>query len=401
MKLQGRRILLAASGGIAAYKTPLVLRELVKQGAEVRVVLTKTAQQFVAPKTLEVLSGHPVHTELFERSDEFPVLHVGLAEWADLVLIAPATAHLIAKLAHGLADDLLSTLMLSSVAPALLAPAMEENMLLHAAVQANCESLQERGLVLLDPEVGELASGAIGKGRMAEPETIVERIIGLTCQERDLQGIRLLVTAGPTVEDLDPVRFVTNRSSGKMGFAVAQRALARGAHVVLVAGPTALPIPQGVDYHPVRSALEMLAVCEQVFDTVDGMVLAAAVADYRPAQVATEKMKRHGGGLTIELVENPDIAATLGKRKGERYSICFAMETEDGIERAKEKLQRKNGDLIALNNLRQEGAGFGVDTNIVTLIDAQGQVESLPQMSKLAVADHLLDRLVQAQSQRT
>ncbi len=400
MKLCGCKILLAATGGIAAYKTPLILRLLVAQGAEVRVVLSEAAQQFVAPTTLEVLSGHPVHTGLFERSAEFKVLHVGLAEWADMVLIAPATAHLIAKLAHGLADDLLSTTMLSCAAPVLLAPAMEEHMWHHAAVRANCRCLEERGVAFVEPEEGELASGAVGKGRMGEPETIVERAADLLGQGRDLEGVALLVTAGPTVEDLDPVRFVSNRSSGKMGFAVAQRAAARGAQVTLVSGPTNLPIPQDVDLRPVRSALEMLAACEEVFDAVDGVVLAAAVADYRPAEVAAHKIKR-GDKLTIDLVENPDIAATLGRRKGTRYSICFAMETEDGLERAKEKLRRKNGDVIALNNLQQEGAGFGVDTNIMTLIDAQGNVESLPKMSKLDVADRLLDRLVQARRQRT
>ena len=401
MELQGRKILLAATGGIAAYKTPLVLRELIKRGADVRVVMTEAAHQFVAPATLEVLSRHPVHADLFERCDEFPVLHVGLAEWADLVLIAPATAHLIAKLAHGLADDLLSTLMLSTRAPAMLAPAMEENMLLHPAVQANCQCLRERGLLFVESEEGELASGAVGRGRMAEPETLVQEVVRHLAASGDLEGVRLLVTAGPTVEDLDPVRFVSNRSTGKMGYAVARRASERGAEVVLVSGPTSLPVPRGVDYRPVRSALEMLAASEAVFDEVDGVVLAAAVADYRPAQVAAEKIKRSSGGLAIELVENPDIAARLGRCKGARFSICFAMETEEGLERAKEKLQRKNGDLIALNYLRQEGAGFAVDTNVVTLIDAQGQVEQLPKLSKLEVADRLLDRLLEARRKRT
>ena len=401
MELQGRKILLGVSGGIAAYKVPLIVRELVKRGAEVRLVLTESAHQFVAATTLEVLSHHPVHTDLFERNEEFPVLHVGLAEWAELVLIAPATANIVGKFAGALADDLLSTLMLSVRAPVFIAPAMEENMLLHPLVQGNLQVLSEHGFAQIEPEEGELASGAVGQGRMAEPETIVGHLVRHFVGAGDLEGLRLLVTAGPTVEDLDPVRFITNRSTGKMGFAVAQRALERGARVVLVCGPTTLSPPPGVDLRPVRSTLEMQRVAEEVFDQVDGAILAAAPADYRSRQIADQKIKRTGEALTVELVENPDIAAGLGRRKGERALVCFAMETEKGLERAREKLARKNCDFIVLNNLGEEGAGFAVDTNVVTLIDADGNAEKLPKMSKAEVADRILDRLAVGGAGRT
>ncbi len=393
MTLNGRNILLGISGGIAAYKAPLILRELVGYGADVRVVITQAGREFVSPTTLEVLSKHPVHTGLFERTEEFPVLHVGLAEWADLVLITPATAHIIGKMAGGLGDDLLSTLMLSFAGPVILAPSMEENMLHNPLVQRNIRCLQERGFAWLEPEEGELASGAIGQGRLPEPDRIAEHVIEHFKSTEDLKGLRLLVTAGPTVEDLDPVRFISNRSSGKMGYALAQRARARGARVWLVSGPTALPPPAGVEFKAVRSTLQMQAAVEEVFGQVDGAILAAAVADYRAGEVAGEKIKRGRGPLVLELVENPDIAAALGQRKDRQVLVCFAMETEEGVERAREKLRRKNCDLIALNNLRDEGAGFAVDTNVVTLIDARGQVQSLDKMSKLDVADRILDRV--------
>jgi len=391
MGTQGKKILIGITGGIAAYKAPLILRELVRLGADVRVVMTASAHKFAAAPTLEVLSRHPVHTDMFARDAEFPVLHVGLAGWADLVLIAPATANSIAKMAHGLADDLLSCLLLSTAAPVVVAPSMEEHMLDHAATQANMRTLRERGCLFIEPEAGELASGAPGRGRLPEPQAIAARIVEIFDAEGDLEGLKLLVTAGPTVEDIDPVRFIGNRSSGKMGYALAQRARARGARVWLVSGPTHLPEPTGVDVRGVRSALEMQAVVEGLFDEADAAILAAAVADYRVKEAAAEKIKRGRGGRTLELVETPDIAAGLGQRKQGQILVVFAMETEEGVELAKEKLARKRGDLVALNNLGEEGAGFGVDTNVVTLIDAQGQSQKLPRMSKLEVADRILD----------
>ncbi|MFT5089202.1 MAG: phosphopantothenoylcysteine decarboxylase/phosphopantothenate--cysteine ligase [Candidatus Latescibacterota bacterium] len=388
--LKGKRIVLAITGGIAAYKAPILLRELLGRGADVRVVMTANAERFVTATTLQTLSHYPVHCDLFARDPAFAVLHVGLAEWADVVLLAPATANVLAKAAHGLADDLLTTLLLSTRAAVIAAPAMEENMLLHEAVVANSAVLKGRGWQWIDPVEGELASGASGAGRMAEPEDIAECVeaIFTPC---DLVGRRLLVTAGPTVEDLDPVRFISNRSSGKMGYALAQRAQERGATVFLVSGPTQLAAPAEVERIEVRSALEMQREVERIFAEVDGAILAAAVADYRVAEVAAHKIKRGDGARTVELVENPDIAAGLGARKEGRTLVVFAMETEHGVERAREKLVRKGGDLIVLNNLHDEGAGFAVDTNIVSLIDARGQVNSLPKMSKLAVADRILD----------
>ena len=389
MSLQGRKILLGVTGGIAAYKAPEIVRQLSGLGADVRVVMTRTAGEFVTAKTLEVLSRHPVYTDLFDRDGEFPVLHVGLAEWAELILVAPATAHFLGRVAGGLADDLLTSMMLSTTAPVIFAPAMEEHMLVSAAVRANMQSLAARGYQLLEPETGPLASGASGRGRMPEPVALAEAVAAHF--SGDLNGLKLLVSAGPTVEDIDPVRFISNRSSGKMGYAIAQRASERGAVVKLVSGPTTLAAPAGVEVHSVRSTLEMQSAMEHLFTGVDAAVLAAAPADYRAATVAEHKLKRSGGQMAVELLENPDIAAGLGQQKKDRTLVVFAMETEKGPERAREKLQRKGGDLIVLNMLRDEGAGFAVDTNKVTFIDTEGQEETLPLLSKLAVADRILD----------
>lgn len=398
--LEGRRIVLGISGGIAAYKAVLILRELVGEGADVRVVMTEAAHKFVAPATLEVLSRHPLHTGLFEPSREFPVLHVGLAAWADLVAVAPATANIIAKMANGIGDDLLSTLLLSTTAPVLVAPAMEEGMLHNAAVQRNVGRLRERGFLWVEAETGELASGEVGQGRLADPGNIVAAILRHFAGRADLDGRKVLVTAGPTVEDIDPVRFIGNRSTGKMGYALAQRARERGARVWLVAGPTDLAPPAGVRHTAVRSTLEMQAAVDELFAGMDGVVMAAAVADYRVRQVAGQKIKRGEGSRVIELVENPDIAAGLGRRKQDQVLVAFAAETEPGLARAREKLEKKNCDLIVLNDVGREDAGFGSDTNVVTLIDAGGKVEELPKMSKLAVADRVLDRLGELWAER-
>jgi phosphopantothenoylcysteine decarboxylase/phosphopantothenate--cysteine ligase len=389
MSLIQRKILLGVTGGIAAYKTPELVRQLMARGADVRVVMTRSGHEFVATKTLEVLSRHPVYADLFDRDREFPVLHVGLAAWAELVLVAPATAHFLGRVASGLADDLLTSLILSVATPVFLSPSMEENMLMSQAVQANLQVLAERGFHLVEPEDGPLASGASGRGRMPEPEVLAEVVEAHF--SGDLNGLKLLVTAGPTVEDIDPVRFISNRSSGKMGYALAQRAAERGADVWLVSGPTDLPTPAGVELRSVRSTLDMQREVDELFDGVDGAILAAAPADYRSKVVADQKIKRSGGDLLVELVENPDIAAGLGRRKEGRVLVVFAMETEKGLERAREKLVRKGGDLIVLNMLNDEGAGFGVDTNRVTFIDAEECEEALPLLSKLAVADRILD----------
>ena len=395
MRLSGRRVLLGVSGGIAAYKAPLVLRLLQEEGAEVRVVRTESAARFVTDPTLSALSGHAVHGDLFAADEEFPVLHVGLARWAELLLVAPATANLLGKMAAGIADDLLTTVCLATPAPVLLAPAMEEEMLEHPRVQANAARLRADGVGWIEPGSGYLASGATGRGRMASPERIleaaVERLTGGS--GGDLGGLRILVTAGPTVEDLDPVRFLSNRSSGKMGFALARRAHQRGAQVHLVSGPTGRPPPDGVRTTFVRSAVDMLRTCEEAFDAADAALMAAAVSDYRPRTVSEEKLKRAGAELRLELVENPDIAARLGARKGDRVLVAFAMETGGGEDRAREKGEGKQADLVVLNDLRVPGAGFAGDTNVVTFLAAEGPVERLPRLSKLEVADRLLDRV--------
>jgi len=389
MSLHQRKILLGVTGGIAAYKAPELVRQLGALGADVRVVLTRGAGEFVAEKTLEVLSRHPVYTDLFDRDGEFPVLHVGLAEWAEAILVAPATAHFLGRVAGGLADDLLTAVMMSATAPAFLAPAMEENMLASGAVAANLQTLAARGYQLIEPETGPLASGASGRGRMPEPVALAAAVAAHF--SGDLAALKLLVSAGPTVEDIDPVRFISNRSSGKMGYAIAQRAAERGAAVQLVSGPTALVPPAGVALREVRSTLDMQRAVAALFDGVDAAILAAAPADYRVAQIAEHKIKRSGDALAIDLVENPDIAADLGARKQGRTLVIFAMETEKGLQRAREKLARKGGDLVVLNMLRDEGAGFGVDTNRVTFIDTAGGEEVLPLMSKLTLADRILD----------
>ncbi len=395
MRLSGRRVLLGVSGGIAAYKAPLVLRLLQEEGAEVRVVRTASAARFVTDPTLSALSGHAVHGDLFAADEEFPVLHVGLARWAQLLLVAPATANLLGKMASGIADDLLTTICLATPAPVLLAPAMEEEMLEHPRVLANAARLRSDGVGWIEPGSGYLASGATGRGRMASPERILEAAVERLTGESggDLGGLRILVTAGPTVEDLDPVRFLSNRSSGKMGFALARRAHQRGAEVHLVSGPTGLPPPEGMRTTFVRSAVDMLRTCEEAFDAADAALMAAAVSDYRPRAVSEEKLKRAGAELRLELVENPDIAAHLGARKGERVLVAFAMETGGGEDRAREKGERKQADLVVLNDLRVPGAGFAGDTNVVTFLAAEGPVERLPRLSKLEVADRLLDRV--------
>lgn len=393
MSLEGRRVLLGITGGIAAYKTPLLVRRLLEAGADVRVVRTASAEHFVTDTTLGVLSQHPVATDLFAPTDEFPVLHVGLAQWADLFLVAPATANCLAKMAHGLADDLLTCIHLATTAPILLAPAMEEHMLLHPQVMANARRLQEQGIGWIDPATGPLASGASGKGRMAEIEDILAAVEDRLAQGGDLAGRRVLVTAGPTLEDVDPVRFIGNRSSGKMGYAIAARARQRGAQVTLVSGPTSLPTPEGVERVDVRSALQMLQACQEAVDSADAAIMAAAVADYRPRNPSEEKLKRGDGGMSIELVANPDIAATLGQDKGQRILVAFALETTRGIEQARRKLVKKNADFVVLNDLGDEGAGFEVDTNVVTLVDEAGE-RKFPQMAKDQVADVILDEVL-------
>jgi len=404
MALAGKRVLLAVTGGIAAYKAPLILRLLVQAGADVRVVMTEAARRFVTPTTLEVLSKHPVHVDMFERSEEFPVLHIGLAQWAQVVLVAPATANTLGKMALGLADNLLAAVCMATPAPVAVAPAMEEHMLASAPVSANLARLADRGVQIVAAAEGELASGATGRGRLAEPAEIVDAVAamlaGFADAAADLAGLRLLLTAGPTLEDLDPVRFIGNRSTGKMGYALAERAAARGARVHLVSGPTHLADPPGVEVERVRSTAQMQAACQALWPQVDAAVLAAAPGDYRAAEVSRDKIRGGNERLTIELVPTPDIAAGLGADKASRVLVGFALETAADVASARGKLERKNCDFIALNSLGDEGAGFAVDTNVVTLIGADGSQEALPRMTKLEVADRILDRAAALWRQR-
>ena len=393
MVLQNKNILLGVSGGIAAYKAAEIVRLLVKAGASVRVVMTQNAQEFITPLTLQSLSGNPVSTDTFDLTQESEIGHIRLADTADLVLIAPATANILAKLAHGLADNLLSTLLLVARAPVVIAPAMNVHMYAHPATQENLKTVQGFGYHIIEPTEGELACGYEGKGRLAEPEQIVE-CVESTLTQKDMQGEQVIVTAGPNCEPIDPVRFITNRSTGKMGFAMARIAHQRGAEVTLVSGPTALAAPLGVRLCSVRTALEMQQAVLAHYPRATIVVSAAAIADYRPAHIATQKIKKKDGDFSISLDRNPDILAGLGQDKGDRLLVGFATETEDVLQNAARKLRSKNLDMIVANDVTQEGAGFAGDTNIVTLLDRTGQQEPLPLMSKDAVAHAVYDRLL-------
>lgn len=391
--LTGKTIVLGVTGGIAAYKAAEIVRLLVKDGAIVRVIMTKNAQEFITPLTLQTLSGNPVSTETFSLTQESEIGHIRLADTADLVLIAPATANVIAKLAHGQADDLLTTVLLATTAPVVIAPAMNVHMYAHPLVQENMRKLSSLGYGFVEPTEGFLACGYEGKGRLADPEDIVEEVrAALT--KKDLQGERIMVTAGPNAEPIDPVRFISNRSTGKMGYAMARVAWRRGADVTLVSGPTALPPPRGVRLSPVRTALEMQRAVLAHYPQATMVISAAAVADYRPAQVAPQKLKKSEEDFTIELTRNPDILAELGRQKGNRLLVGFATETEDVFQNAARKLHSKNLDMIVANDVTQDGAGFAHDTNIVTLIDRSEKVETLPLMSKDEVAHAVYDRLL-------
>jgi phosphopantothenoylcysteine decarboxylase / phosphopantothenate---cysteine ligase len=391
--LAGKTIVVGVTGGIAAYKAAELVRLLVKDGAFVRVIMTKNAQEFITPLTLQTLSGNPVATETFNLTQESEIGHIRLADTADLMLIAPASADVIGKLAHGIADDLLTTVLLATMAPVLVAPAMNVHMYAHPAVQDNIRTLGQRGYRFVEPAEGFLACGYEGKGRLADPEDIVEEARA-TLTKKDLTNERIIVTAGPNAEPIDPVRFITNRSTGKMGFAMARVAWRRGAEVTLVSGPTSLSPPRGVRFCSVRTALEMQQAVLASYDNATMVISAAAIADYRPAHVAPQKIKKQDGAFVIEMTRNPDILAGLSQRKGNRMLVGFATETENVLQNAVSKLQRKNLDMIVANDVTQEGAGFAHDTNIVTLIDRSERVETLPLMSKDEVAHTVYDRLL-------
>lgn len=394
--MTARRVLVALSGGIAAYKVPELVRQLQRQGCEVRCIATPAALEFVTPLVLQSLTGLPVRARLFDPSEEGEIDHIALADRAELMLVAPATAHTLARLAHGMADDLVTTVALATRAPLLVAPAMNVNMWKHPATQENVRVLRERGVSFVGPESGELACGWEGEGRMAEPAAIAaaaERLLG----PADLAGLRLLVTAGGTRERVDAVRFLGNRSSGKMGFAIAAEAARRGAEVVLVAGPVSLPTPAGVTRVDVESALEMRDAVLGALPKVDVVVKAAAVADFRPSAPEARKIRKEdlpdGAGIALELVRNPDILAEVCRQKGDRLVVGFAAESHDVIASARRKLARKGCDLMVANDISQEGSGFDADQNAVSFVWPGGEVESLPPLAKSEVATRLLDRV--------
>ncbi len=362
-------------------------------GAEVRVVMTPTAKAFITPLTMATLSKHPIAVEFYNPENGDWHSHISMGEWADCFVVAPATANTIAKMATGTADNLLLTTYLSARCRTVVAPAMDCDMFAHVATQANIETLRRRGALIVESPEGELASGLTGKGRMAEPERIVEVVSQLFAEKKkSLAGRRFIVTAGATVEAIDPVRYITNRSTGKMGYAIAAKLAERGAEVVLVSGPTSLPTPEGVERIGVTSAEDMYEACKYHFETSDGAVMCAAVADYTPAEVSDRKIKKSDDDMYIRLRRTPDIAAVLGKTKGERLLVGFALETDNELANAEGKLERKNLDFIVLNSLRDKGAGFGVDTNKVCFIDRTGR-EELPLMPKSEVAARIADRI--------
>ncbi len=391
--LKDKTIVLGVSGGIAAYKAAELVRALVTAGAIVRVMMTRNATEFIAPLTLQTLSQHPVATDTFSLTQESEIGHVKLADGADAIVIAPATADVIAKAAVGIADDIVTTVLLATRAKVAFAPAMNVHMYEHPTVVENLAKLHSRGATIIEPDEGALACGYEGKGRMPDAADIVAELERMM-SEPDLAGENILVTAGPTQEAIDPVRFVSNRSSGKMGFAIARAAWRRGATVRIVAGPSSLATPYGVERIESVSAAQMLDATARNFPWCSTLVMAAAVADFRPAAPARGKIKKDGRGIQLAMEAIADEMPRLAARKGSRLLIGFAAETDDLEQNARGKLKRKGLDLIVANDVTQHGAGFGVDTNIVTLIGADGRSESHPQMSKDAVADLILDRLV-------
>jgi len=389
MSLQGKRIVVGLGGGIAAFKAVQLVRELMRRGAEVRVVMTEAATHFVGPITFAGLTGKPPVTDLWAE-DYAGEVHVELGEWADAVVIAPATMNLMARAAAGLANDAVLATLACARGEVFFAPSMHHRMWSHPATQSNLRILSDRGAVVLGPVTGPLANGEIGEGRMIEPEDIAEAVESHLAHSDDLSGSRILITAGPTHEDLDPVRFLGNRSSGRMGYAVAAQALRRGAEVTIVSGPVHLPVPSGAEVVRVRSATEMHEAVMSRFDRFDVVIMAAAVADYRPDQRQAQKIKK-GASLKLDLVRNPDILADVGAKRAERPSVLvgFALETEHLEEAARNKLEQKAADLIVAN---EASAGLGGNTNRATLVDAASAM-ALPEMSKRALADQILDRV--------
>ena len=389
--LKGKQIVVGITGGIAAYKAADLVRQFRKRDAAVDVIMTRNAQHFVTPLTFQTISCHPVFTDLFGNYQP-EISHIALADKADILIIAPATANIIAKIASGLADDLLSTVALATTAPLLIAPAMNTKMWENPITQDNVKKLKERTITIVDPSTGELACGYEGKGRLAEIEDIVDKTLDILTP-KDLHGERILITAGPTHEPIDPIRMLTNRSSGKMGYALAEASYRRGAEVMLVTGPTTLMPLDHIHTIHVTNAFEMDKAVSKHYKSCSIVIKAAAVSDYRPKKSFREKMKKTHKTLTLELERNPDILYKMGKNKGSRFLVGFAAETKNLISQAKSKLDRKNLDLIVVNHALQKDGGFGSDSNEATLIDYEGKVETLPRLKKTELADQILDTI--------
>lgn len=392
--LKNKVVVVGITGGIAAYKSAELVRRLKKKGAEVYCIMTNSAQEFITPLTMQTLSQNPVFTEMFGKVHQWNVEHISLADRADLLLVVPATANIIGKVCSGIADDLLTTTIMAAKAPIIMAPAMNVNMYLNPVIQRNIENLKGLGYYFVEPGCGDLACGYQGQGRLANMDVIMDCVEELTEENKPLQRKKVLVTAGPTCEPLDPVRYFTNWSSGKMGYAIAREARLMGAEVTLVSGPTKLEPFSGVKLVPVKTAQQMYEAVLQHFENSDIVIKAAAVADYRPIEEADDKLKKQGGDMTLKLTRTPDILAELGRRKGPQILVGFAAETRNLLNYATEKLKKKNLDFIVANNLTKEGAGFASDSNIVTLIFSSGKVKKWPQMCKNEVARKILSEAV-------
>lgn len=390
-----KNILLGVTGGIACYKAAALTSKLVQSGYSVKVMMTKSATNFVSPLTFQALSRNEVYTDTFIENNPEVIAHIDLADWADLCLIAPATANMLAKLAHGLADDMVSTTLLATTAPVWIAPAMNVHMYDHPAVKKNIDTLHQFGHRFIEPGDGYLACGYVGKGRLEEPETIVDYIDQHFSEpEQPLKGKKVLITAGPTKEKIDPVRYLTNHSSGKMGYALAEEAEKMGAEVVLISGPSTLPIPTGVKCISIETAENMYEQVLKYFPSADIVIKSAAVADYRPKQTSQQKIKKKDGNLILEFERTKDILMELGKRKEHQYLVGFAAETEKLEEHAYGKLERKNADMIIANDLTAKGAGFSADTNIVTIVQKNHRPKKLPLLSKNETAKRILEEIV-------
>ena len=392
--LEGKKIVLGVTGGIAAYKACELVSRLRKLNADVHVIMTDSAVKFVTPLTFQSLSMNQVANDMFKGPRYWEIEHISLAKLADVLVIAPATANIIGKLAVGIADDMLSTTVMATRAQVIIAPAMNTNMYENPVLQRNIKQLKKQGYIFVEPEEGRLACGDVGRGKMADPSVIEGAIIDVLKPKQDMVGKTVLVTAGPTREAIDPVRFISNNSTGKMGYAIAEKAAKRGARVFLVSGPVNLETPIGVTRFDVVSAKEMYNKVMELFPESDIVVKAAAVADYAPLTAYSQKVKKSDRELELKLVKNPDILYELGKIKGDKIIVGFAMETEKLVENASEKVGKKNLDFIAANDLNEAGAGFAADTNAVKLIDREGNIESIPLKSKLEVADIILDRII-------